>query len=90
MRARYPDLPAGASTWLREHAVLAVDLAQLHLEREALRVTKRERSRLRRQAVILRSQLLTLERRLEELSRTNGHGRLPSVAELVRAHERPA
>lgn len=70
-------IPAEARPTLREAGRLSVELAALGFELEAARARKRRRdvSRLRRQMVPMRTQLIKLEERLEALARTrNGHG----------------
>jgi len=78
---RLGSLPADALPTLRQAGLLMLELERLPLEAAELRGPKkrRERMRLRRQLVILRSQFLTLERRLEELAKGNGHGGDPST-----------
>ena len=74
---RLGDLPADARPTLREVGRLSVELAALGFELEQARARKRRRevSRLRRAMVPMRTQMLTLERRLEELaSGRNGQG----------------
>lgn len=73
--ARLGPLPADAATTLREAGRLAVELQCMGAELEAARgrvrrraAARRDASRLRRQMVPMRTQLLTLERRLEELA----------------------
>ena len=81
---RLGPLPADGLPMLREAGIVVGELAKLHQETEAPRLSRRDRARLRRQAVILRSQLLMLERRLEELAKSNGHALLDLAAELAR------
>lgn len=67
---RLGELPADALPTLREAGRLVVELAAMGRELEAAqqRRARREISRLRRQLTPARTQLLTLERRLEELA----------------------
>ena len=79
---RLGDLPADARPTLREVGRLSVELAALGFELEQARTRKRRRevSRLRRAMVPMRTQLVNMERRLEELARSNGHRRTPMAA----------
>jgi hypothetical protein len=84
VQARYPNLGRDAALWLREYGLATVELEQLHQESQHRRLTPLERARVRRQRMKLRGQLLTLERRLEELGGRHGHGtRVPSPEELL-------
>jgi hypothetical protein len=88
LMARLGPLPDDASPTLREAGRLAVELAAMGRELEAARARNRRRdvSRLRRGMVPMRTQLLTMERRLEELARGNGHGDLAqTLARRLRA-----
>jgi hypothetical protein len=71
VQARYPGLGRDAALWLREYGLVTVELEQLHQESQR-RLAPLDRARLRRQRMKLRGQLLTLERRLEELAGRNG------------------
>jgi hypothetical protein len=68
--ARLGPLPKDCIPTLREVGRLAVELQAMGLELEMARGRNRRRdvARLRRQMVPMRTQLLTLERRLEELA----------------------
>lgn len=72
---------------LKEYGILVVDLDQLHAEAEALQGNPRRRrdlARLQRRRVAFRSQLITLERRLQELALERP--RTPSLAEYLQRH----
>jgi hypothetical protein len=74
VKARYPGLGPCAAPWLREYGAVVVELEALHQEREAPRLSRKDRARLRRQGMKLRSQLLGLERHLATLAQANGPG----------------
>lgn len=80
-------LNGSGAVLLREYGLVAVELERLHAEVEALQGKprrRRELARLARRRVILRSQLVALERRLEEIAGSNGHGdRVPTPEELL-------
>ncbi len=57
---------------LREAGVVVVELGRLHRDAQSPRRTQLERRRLRREVRGLRVQLVTLERRLEEIAKSNG------------------
>jgi hypothetical protein len=80
---RLGPLPADASPSLREAGKLCVELEAMGRELEAARGRNRRRdvARLRRLMIPMRTQLLTLERRLEELRRQPK----PSLAEVLAA-----
>ena len=63
-------LPPHARTTLKAAGVVAVDLDALTLDLERARANgrRRDQARIRRQMTVLRTQLVTLERRLEELA----------------------
>jgi hypothetical protein len=73
VRARYPTLGPEAMPWLREYGAVVIELEALHEERQAARLSRKERARLRRQGMKLRGQLLGLERHLGTLAQGNGH-----------------
>jgi len=79
---RLGKLPDSAQETLRAAGVLAVDLQAIQRDLEHARARKRHRdvARLRRQLTPMRTQLLTLERRLEELAAS----RPRSFADAVR------
>jgi len=92
--ARLGPLPADARPTLRECGRLSVELEAMGLELEAARELHRRRdvARLRRQMVPMRTQLLTLERRLEELAQHGSAARqdpLARVRAAVEAANRP-
>lgn len=68
-------LPAHLLPTLREAGRLTVELAAIGTELETARQRKRRRdiARLRRSMIPMRTQLLNLERRLEEVAGRNGH-----------------
>jgi hypothetical protein len=83
---RLGPLPADAQVTLREYGRLVLDLQRLHEEQD--RAVARGRvtvaRRIDRRLVPLRTQLLTIEARLEELAgRRNGHGGDPVSALLA-------
>jgi hypothetical protein len=84
---RLGSLPADAFPTLREAGRLAVELEAMGRELETARARRRRRdvARLRRQMVPTRTQLITLERRLEELAKTNAHN--DPLADVRRAVE---
>jgi len=67
---RLRNLPESAQETLRAAGVLAVDLQAIQRDLELAKARRRHRdvARLRRQLTPMRTQLLTLERRLEELA----------------------
>jgi hypothetical protein len=69
LQAQHGDLPAYARPTLKAAALVAVDLDRLsgELDVALMRSRRRDVNRIRRQMVILRTQLVTLERRLEEI-----------------------
>ncbi len=79
---------------LREYGLVATDLQRLHEEAEALQGKprcRRELARVQRRRVALRSQLVTLERRLEELAtgrRPTTNATPAALLERVRAEAR--
>jgi hypothetical protein len=83
--ARLGPLPAAATPTLREVGVLAVELEAMGRELEAARARSRRRdmSRLRRQMIPMRTQLMTLERRLEELAEPRTADPLDAVRQAV-------
>ena len=88
MQTKHPGLGPEARPTLREYGVVVAELEQMHHESQSDRLSRRDRARLRRQSVILRSQLLLLERRLEELSQRNGQGH--DLAARFAEHHREA
>ena len=81
---RLGPLPDDARPLLREAGRLVIDLDRLRRDLEAA-VARKHRSearRIDRRLVPMRTQLLTLEARLEELARGN-HGARPTPAELM-------
>jgi hypothetical protein len=78
-KARYGMLPRDALIMLRESGLVYVELTRVNHELQAPRMSKRDRARLRRQAIILRSQLLLLEKRLEELAQDGRHAGAESL-----------
>lgn len=82
---RLGPLPKDAAPTLREVGRLTIELDAMGRELEAARGRSRRRdvARLRRQMVPMRTQLLTLERRLEE--RAASRPRSTSFADVVRA-----
>jgi hypothetical protein len=68
---RLGELPAGAEVTLREAGRLTVELQACGRELEIARSRKRHRdaARLRKQMTPMRTQLITLEQRLEELAK---------------------
>lgn len=87
--ARLGPLPPDAMPILREAGIITVELPRIHREAGAPKLGRRDRARLRRQAIILRSQLVTLERHLQELARRNGHGNFDLAHELARQELQP-
>ncbi len=82
-------LPKDAMPTLREAGVVVIELERLHRDAQSPRRTRLERRRLRRETGILRSQLMTLERRLEEIARINGHGHGDLARLIAAAREGP-
>jgi hypothetical protein len=76
---RLGPLPKDAMPTLREAGLVILELSRIHRESEAPRLRRRDRARLRRQAVILRSQLVQLEKRLEELAQDGRHAGAESL-----------
>jgi hypothetical protein len=83
--ARLGPLPACANPTLREVGVLAVELEAMgrELQTARSRARRRDMARLRRSMTSARSQLITLERRLEELAEPRGSDPLAAVREAV-------
>ena len=83
LMARFVTLPADAMVTLREAGRLAVELQASGRELEWARTHKRRRdvARLRRSMIPMRTQLLTFERRLEELAARRPAG---SLADFLR------
>ena len=75
MLARLGKLPTSAWPTLREAGRLTIELGAMGEELEAARARRRRRdvARLRRAMIPARTQLLNMERRLEELASRNGH-----------------
>ncbi len=82
---RLGPLPRNARVLLREAGRLGLDLQRLREDQDAaLRRGRRAEARaLDDRLVTLRSQLLTFEARLEELTGRNGHRKVRSGAELL-------
>jgi hypothetical protein len=70
-----PDLPKSARPLLKAYGTCCVDLDALTIDLDTARARgrKREASRARRAMLPLRTQIQTLERRLEELAADTGH-----------------
>jgi hypothetical protein len=68
--ARLGELPHDAKPTLKAAGMVVLELERLgaDLERARTRQRRRDQNRIRRQMVILRTQLLTLEKRLEEIA----------------------
>ncbi len=81
---RLGPLPEDAMPTLREAGVVVIELERLHRDAQSPRRTRLDRRRLRRETGILRSQLMTLERRLEEIAKSNGYGHDPLTGLLGR------
>lgn len=82
---RVGAVPKSARPTLKAAGLLVVELDRLSTDLDVARHGRRRRdqNRIRRQMVIMRSQLVTLERRLEELSsRKTGRGG-PSLADVM-------
>ncbi len=87
---RLGPLPKDALPTLREAGVVVIELERLHRDAQSPRRTRLDRRRLRRETGILRSQLMTLERRLEEIAKSDGHSKgYDLVAELARQRSVP-
>ena len=82
--ARLGPLPAAASATLREAGKLVVDLDAIgrELDRARKRRQRKDMARLRRQMTPMRTQLLTLERRLEELAADRPRTPMAAIADL--------
>ena len=78
-RRRGLSLPKDAMPTLREAGVVVIELTRLHKDAQSPRRTRLDRRRLRRETGILRSQLVVLERRLEEIAKLNGHDPLTEL-----------
>ena len=78
--AQVGPLPPDAMPTLKLAGVLNVEIDLVTEELQAPRLPRAERRRLRRHLVILRSQFLTVERRLEEVAQRNGHGPAAALA----------
>ncbi len=88
---RLGRLPTAAFPTLREAGIVNGELERLHAEAEDLQERPRRRrdlQRVQRRRIALRSQLVALERRLEELAAPNGHGQ--DLASLVTAAHKDA
>ncbi len=66
------SLPKEGMPTLKEAGMVVIELGRLHRDAQSPRRTRLERRRLRRESGILRSQLMTLERRLDEIAKSNG------------------
>lgn len=75
-------LPPSAMPTLKLAGVLSVEIDQVTEELQNVRLPRAEKRRLRRHLVILRSQFLSTEKRLDELAKANGHGPAAALAEF--------
>lgn len=84
---RLGPLPADARRVLRDAGRLNRDLEAMGFELDTARELHRRRdvARLRRQMVPMRTQLLALEHRLEELAQAGSNGRRDPLADVRRA-----
>ncbi len=78
-RRRGLSLPKDGLPTLREAGVVVIELERLHRDAQSPRRTRLDRRRLRRETGILRSQLMTLERRLDEIAKSNGNDPLTDL-----------
>jgi len=66
------SLPKEGMPTLKEAGMVVIELGRLHRDAQSPRRTQLERRRLRREVRGLRVQLVALERRLEEIAKSNG------------------
>ncbi len=85
---RLGSLPEDALPTLREAGVVVIELGRLHRDAQSPRRTRLEHRRRRRETRTLRRDLVNLERRLEEIAKSNGKGFDP-VTEFAKQRREP-